>query len=718
MNKLSLIIALSLINFCNVSAFIDVSSTKTDIASYSIIEQIDSLNSLSVSNLENEPFESLKFANEALSLSIKNEYTRGNAEANFNLGEAYYETNQYENALNHFMLADSLFKLLNDEKSESKSLLNIGVVYDILSQYNNALKFYKAANKKAINIGDNQLTAESFLKIGSTYRIQGFYDIALENSLTALSIFEQINDNEGIQKAFIQLGIFYRVSNELGKAKKYFEKTFQQAEQNNDLKSEGIVLGYLGLIELDQQNFDEALDYFQQSLDIRIKIKDKEGIAISYNNLGKVYLNLEQYEKSRDYFIKALLVRNETGNLYGRSESTKNIGLTYLAAGYPEKSINYFSASMELASEENIRELIKEDHLQLSIAHQSLGDYKNDLIHFKNYYSIQDSINASRNNQLFANLKVGYETYRKEKEIELLQAQNRLDSNWRIFLIVLSLLLILLGIVFYSKLVFKSRAENEILHQKEEVETLNQKLSEQNKTLNELNNTKDKFFSIIAHDLKNPFTVLLGFSDLLESNFHQMSEDEKLDYIKEINITSKKSFSLLENLLNWARTQTGAIQIKKQRINLYKVVDDIVLLFSESAEVKNINIEKDIPEDFDCYADKFMLTAVIRNLISNAIKFSQNNGTVKISLEKNNDDLKIKISDNGIGISAEDQKKLFNIEFEHSTLGTKNEKGTGLGLILSKEFVEKNGGELSFVSEPQNGTTFSFTVPNYKNVEH
>jgi len=229
--------------------------------------------------------------------------------------------------------------------------------------------------------------------------------------------------------------------------------------------------------------------------------------------------------------------------------------------------------------------------------------------------------------------------------------------------------------------------------------------------LQELNATKDKFFSIIAHDLKNPFNTLLGFSDLLVRNASKYSPDKIEQFAKTMNNSAKNAYQLLENLLEWSRIQTGIIEPKLEKIKPSDLIYEVTLLSEPIAKSKNIILTSENNCDDYIYADKEMTKTILRNLITNALKFTKPNGHVKISTQKMDKNVLFHVSDNGIGIEPEHIEKLFRIESKLSKIGTADEKGTGLGLILCKEFIEKNNGEIWVESELGKGSDFKFTLP-------
>lgn len=229
--------------------------------------------------------------------------------------------------------------------------------------------------------------------------------------------------------------------------------------------------------------------------------------------------------------------------------------------------------------------------------------------------------------------------------------------------------------------------------------------------LKQLNSTKDKFFSIIAHDLKNPFITILGFSDLLHTDYAELTDEERLFYIDEMKKSAEISHSLLQNLLLWSRSQTGRIEFNPQKYNFHDIVHDNIDLLKASAEKKQIQITHNIPDELIIIADEDMLNTIIRNLITNSIKFTNKGGMITVKAVQTTGVAEITVSDNGVGMNESVRNNLFKLDATHSTSGTENEAGSGLGLMLCKEFIEKNGGTFRVESEENVGSKFIFTLP-------
>ncbi len=234
-----------------------------------------------------------------------------------------------------------------------------------------------------------------------------------------------------------------------------------------------------------------------------------------------------------------------------------------------------------------------------------------------------------------------------------------------------------------------------------------------NQNLITLNATKDKFFSIIAHDLKNPFTSILGFSEMLLSNYEKLAEEKKRQYIEIIYNSAMNVYKLLENLLEWARTQTGTINFEPELFDMNALFDSNIELIQDKISEKNIKVEKNLPDKTEVFADKNMINTVIRNLLTNAVKFTEK-GKISIQIKLLDNCYECSISDTGTGIPQQKLQTIFSVAKSKSSPGTRGETGTGLGLILCKEFVEKNGGEIWAESAEGQGSTFFFTVPKKK----
>lgn len=252
-----------------------------------------------------------------------------------------------------------------------------------------------------------------------------------------------------------------------------------------------------------------------------------------------------------------------------------------------------------------------------------------------------------------------------------------------------------------------STAQQEIAERKRAEEAL-RKVNEE---LKRVNDSKDKFFSIISHDLRSPFNTLLGFAQLLSQNLERYTPEKLRNHVEKLRASAERLYALLENLLTWSRIQRGVMEHEPHEIDLYEIADDNVALFWSKSQQKQVTLHNMVPERMVAYADPNMVDTVVRNLISNALKFTRPGDRITIAARPRETMLEMSVADTGLGISDEGQAQLFRIDMQYTTPGIDGEKGTGLGLILCRDLVIRNGGQIAVESQPGAGTTFRFTLP-------
>lgn len=239
-------------------------------------------------------------------------------------------------------------------------------------------------------------------------------------------------------------------------------------------------------------------------------------------------------------------------------------------------------------------------------------------------------------------------------------------------------------------------------------------LEKQVKELKELNVSKDKFLSIIAHDLRNPFGAIIGFSDLMLKNFTEIDDDTLHKGLKTIENAANQAYKLLENLLIWSRNQTGMYKFTPEVVNVKDRIVQALKVAEGNASIKDIKLSSDISINYLVYADQDMIDSILRNLVSNAIKYTRKGGKVKVSAKTNTNNVEITVADNGVGIPPNKQSEIFEIDKRTNTSGTENEEGTGLGLIICKDFLARNGGQIWVESTQEKGSKFTFSLPTYE----
>jgi signal transduction histidine kinase len=299
-----------------------------------------------------------------------------------------------------------------------------------------------------------------------------------------------------------------------------------------------------------------------------------------------------------------------------------------------------------------------------------------------------------------------------QTRIKELRKQGLISNTFIIIsLLILSTLWIISFLIMKNFLFEKTQINKLLNEQNKKLQIAKKKSEEKEKQLAELNATKDRFFSIITHDLRSPFNSILGFSSLLMEFIKEQDCEGIEKYTELIHQSSQKTMDLLSNLIEWSKSQTNTIKFNAVLIDLNKLITDTIELMNYSAHQKSISISSEIPEKATAFADKAMIETVLRNLISNAIKFTNQGGEIKVSIENMPTEWLISVTDNGVGINEDNLKNIFRIDKNISTKGTQNEAGTGLGLILCKEFIEEHNGRIWSESIVGKGSVFKFSLP-------
>jgi signal transduction histidine kinase len=401
----------------------------------------------------------------------------------------------------------------------------------------------------------------------------------------------------------------------------------------------------------------------------------------------------------------------ELGMYQYEAEFKQGIGIILLKQGKYKPAIKAFNESIELNDKFKRGFKIKTTcHNLLSKVYEKTGDYKSALKHMKLYTIYADSMSQNEKYERLSNLEKRYDTEKKENQIAQLQARQelttiQLQKNRQLKQLGITAALLLLVLVFFIGLKYLDKIKlNRILEGKNRVI----KKSEQELLL--LNASKNKFFSIIAHDLKNPLHNVLGYSYLLNKNYDTFNEEERRKFAHDIHQSTNNIFGLLQNLLEWSRSQTGRLNFSPAVVNYQRILDNSLRVLSPLAHQKNIEIICGNDPELKIFADPLMIETVLRNLISNAIKFTPEGGQIEISAKEANGQVLISVSDTGIGIAEEDTPNLFRIDSKVKRKGTNNEDGSGLGLILCHEFVNKHNGKIWVESTPGKGSEFIFTI--------
>ena len=575
----------------------------------------------------------------------------------------------------------------------AEALANLGQFYLEQGDSENALKYFRSYRHLCEEMQDSTLLIDSYSLLGKLYRRQQFPALAEERFRHALEIAHLINNKALLSKCYTQLGGLY-----------YSEKNYALAET------------YLF----------KGLRY--------ISTEDKVQYAVALNNIGMVYKGRKDYRKSLDYLKKALSILQDHPNVRDLSSIMMNIGEIYQVFNDYELAETYFTKALAAAQQSKAVERMVESYQNLASLYAEKEQYQLAYKYQSLYTAYKDTLTLldHRANQAEVNKKMELERRErvmnqliKEKEFELLNREYKISKleisrkNQVIYIIgSLSLLLSMLAFILYQRNVLKRRKNQQLVLQNrhtaahnKELQKLNSRLQQSEQQLKELIDTKDKFFSIISHDLRGPLQTLSGFILIMKRDIGLFTQEELGRFSLRMERSLQGVAALLDNLFQWASTQTGLIEFSPTEFKFLKLVKENVFLLHDTAELKEIRLKYDIAPDLSIHADIQMMRLLLRNLISNAIKFTPKGGEVMVTAYHEKAWTVIQVKDNGIGMTEEERLKLLNEKIGYTRRGTENEKGSGLGLLLCKEFVEMHKGRIEVCSAPGEGTTFTIYLP-------
>ncbi len=593
-----------------------------------------------------------------------------------------------------------------------------GKIYREENEYILSENFLKKAYKLAESENDTALMCEAANNLGITYRRLDDDSNAMLYHILALKFARQIRDSENIATALNSLGIIYTLRKQYDKGIEHFSEAMKYERNNN--RFVGVAINYNSIAwayEL-KGDFENAVFNYKQAISINEQINNKQGVAICNNDLGNLYLSYSQTEKALPLMEKAYKIFNEIQDIRNIAYSSLNLGKLYNTQKKYSVSLKMLNKSSEIAERLNLGRLKVSCYEELSLTYENLGYFAYSLEFMRKAYQLKSEINTDESEKLLAEYRTKYEYEKKEEQINLLKDNELLHKQTiqkqKIFsIIVISFLLLAMfsAAAFLRSRQKLSKTLKLLQSRQEEINVQKEILRKQKHDLEELNASKDKFFSIIAHDLRNPFSALLTLSALVIEDFNDNSPEENRDMIKLINESAEGGYRLLENLLAWAKSQSGGLKVHPEHFT----IKDLLAEVTESMELrfanKKIRLVNTVSENSEVYADRNMVMSVLSNLISNAVKFTPQQGTITLRAVSEKKRIKISVEDNGIGIAPENIGKLFRIDENYTRKGTEKEAGSGLGLILCKEFVEKNMGTIGVESQANKGSVFTFTLP-------
>lgn len=619
-----------------------------------------------------------------------------------------YESVDFSKSLDNAQKAVDLAERINTPWALSLAYRVMGITQILLGDYSTALRYSSQYLQTAASVGDSTQISAAYNMIGDHYYDLGEYDEAYFYFTQSYRIAKVKSDSILMAIALHNVGRVFKVLGQYDRAKDHLELSRKISAEAGDALGEPYSLDELGDLMIRKGNYDSALILLKQSLSILRVISDQILEPRTLSRIASIYVRKGEFETAFDYYDSALTEYAITKNKLGMAEIELGRGQIYAQQNKFEEAKSSFERSLIIAKELNARTLEIRCYNNLSKLWEKRGDYKKSLEYYKSFKQLEDSLFSQEMNEKLFRDQMRFETESKDTQIAQLSRMEAVQKGEikkqefiRNIFVVLAALAGILLITIYRSGQRRRRINKLLLEHQEEME----KRSEE---LEKLNLVKDKFFSIISHDLRSPINALAGLLDLLDRGAVRQEDLEK--NVHELKARFNHARTLLNNLLDWTLLQMDKLSLHPVKLDMHRVASENIQMLG-SVQEKKIEIKNEIPESTIAFADSNTINLVIRNLVTNAIKFTNEGGLIQLLAENKGKFWSISVRDNGVGMKPEVVKMLFDKTSPYSTRGTANEKGTGLGLILCKEFVEKNGGAISVESVEGKGSTFSFTVP-------
>ena len=628
-----------------------------------------------------------------------------------------YASEDYSKALLYVNKTSKLSEHLNYTKGLAESSYFRALIYTERNDYFNAIDNYNRSRKHYLQIGDTLGVAKVSNSIGLIEIKRGNYAVGLKNSLSAIEIFEKQDLKGELSSAYNNLAEAYFKTNQIDKALDFNFKALDIRKNINDTK--GIKASTKNIADLysSRKEHRKAIEYYEKVLEVLNPETDQDLRGEILPKLGSEYLRFNEYDKASTYLVEGLKYNREQGNDEGilrALNAVGNLNLQKRKVKLAELQLNEAYAIAEKI--DNKTELLENYRLHIALD-STRGYFQNAFFWQNKYFDLKEKL-AEIDQPVFPTevkpLDLSETNNAIEADLNTVKPKTNEELSWfnnsLAMYGTLAVLAVLLSLLLFSWLKTKKYKDALVIknNKLEQEQERNDAILKQTHHLEEVNQVKDKLFSIVSHDLKDSISSIKAFLDLLRED--SISQEEFNDLIPELSENANNASALLFNLLNWSKSQMQNLEPTPELFNMQEVFHNKMALVEQKVEDKRIVLIDESQRDF-VYADKSMIEIVIQNLITNAVKFSRTGDVITVSNQDVNGKALICIEDTGVGISRENINKLFNANKNFTTVGTKNEKGTGLGLTIAKDLVELNSGRIWVESTQNVGSKFFIELP-------
>lgn len=662
------------------------------------VEYLQNLNERADELLKSGEMDSIRYmVDEALHLAELFNNREAEAKAYVNLGSYFLDRNMPDSVFYH--VAEPYVRL----KNTSHGLFLGNIMANAHMRANNptaSLILQEELLERANAEENTYFIAGITQNMANNHKNIGDLNTAIEHYLISLEMVEEMADSTILTVVLDNLGGLNSDLGNLELAEIYISQALEIAISIGNLRNQLTSHLNLGIVQNKREKYAESEYNFNRVLEISEQLGNVQGKVQGLYNLGDLYKNMGNYEMALQMFVESLQLGDQYNILMARYYNQRGKAIVYSDLNDFSRSIDLFEESLQIAEQLSTANMIASSNKKLFETYERSGDIINAYPYLKRYSEMQDSLNTLEQEQAVARQEVllGLRTERETREL----TEQALAQEQRGRMIITSLLILLLFILAgLLYLIYTKIKDNNLLElQKQE--------------LVKANEDKDQLLSVLSHDLRTPISSIQGVIQLIRSNL--IGEAELNSALNQIDAKLQKEMNTLTNYLQWAKNQKDGFKPSMKAVDLVNINSDILSDFEKVANDKNITIENHLPKTALVYADKQMIYVILRNLISNALKYTPKSGKVVLSFKLSNERATYSVEDNGEGIPQEYQDFIFN-PFHASNMGTDGEIGTGLGLAICKDFAEIQGADIYFESVSGKGTTFfvDFKIPPIQN---
>jgi two-component system sensor histidine kinase/response regulator len=679
-------------------------------------QTINRLNELSAEYFQSNPDSAYYYGQKGVELSRKTHYRAGLANGLLQTGHVNYFKGKTEDAKQNLNEAIAIFNSLNDKKGLVASYQSLGAMYTLLADYPAAVKYLNLALNVNQQGNDEMMQTLLYKSMGNVYFSKGELSKSLDYYYKGLFIAIKNHYKLASGNLYNNIGAVLQNMEVYPNALDHFKKALSILDGTDNTQALGTINQNIGEILLAQNDLNGAISYLNKANYIVNKQNDKDGLSSVYTDLGLCYAAKNDFGKAISYIDTSLQIAKKYKMIYNQAYALIGLANVYNLQKDYKKAYGYAIEAQQLSVKLGNLSIKANSALQLSKALAGLGkgdqayQFLTQYIDLKNQLKSNESIEKSTSYNFELNFAL--------KERQLKQQQREKDLIYQqkahnqrlvnvIFVTIILAMLLIIG-VYYREKRKQQNINTMLAHKNHEVLMQKADLDEQAKKLNDLNNLKDRLISILAHDLRAPLSTLRGLFSLLQDDTitHQEMVAMIPSVLKKLEYTS----DFLDTLLFWINSQMESFDISVKTFSVSELVQNEADSYEAEAESKGIRYITNIPEGLMANADPNSIRIVVRNLITNAIKFSDKDNSIIVSVAEENQKTIVKVADTGVGMSPEQMNKLFKSKVD-SKNGTANESGTGMGLLFCKDLIEKCNGEIWVTSEQGVGTEFTFSIP-------